>query len=244
MRTSGKLKQNVDYVVDYSNNVNAGENTASVSVQGIGEYAGYITKTFSIKQKDIKSVSLSEVGIVRADGNWKEDLKDALVVMDGNYEVKSDEYEIEIAKENKGKSTSYESLSKVTIGDDDFFDKALLRVKAASGGNYGGDASKKTVKLLIFGKNKAGNLKPISSIVQSEEDIIFKQPNKQYIYNGKAQKPAVKLQQSGVKFKTVYSNNVNAGTGTVRIVGVYSKKKGQYEGYYGVSVSKFYGVSK
>ena len=39
-----KLRLNVDYTVRYSNNVEAGENTAQVTVRGIGEYTGSMTK--------------------------------------------------------------------------------------------------------------------------------------------------------------------------------------------------------
>ncbi|MCR5145583.1 MAG: fibronectin type III domain-containing protein [Lachnospiraceae bacterium] len=42
-----------DYEVSYSNNINVGEDTATVTVTGKGNYAGTITKNFSIVTRDI-----------------------------------------------------------------------------------------------------------------------------------------------------------------------------------------------
>lgn len=224
-----KLKLNVDYVVDYSDNVNAGK--AIVTVRGIGEYAGYLTDEFVIDPKDMKTVTLSEVGTVKmGDGDLESNLREALVVMDGNYEVPEDDYEIRVATQKGG---SFVPLSEVNCGDSDIFDKAELKVFAVNkeGNNYTGESRKKA-KLVILGKDV--NATPIAEIGFSES--CLRMPAKGYTYNGKAQKPKVKI--TGVKsgsFKVVYKNNVNAGekTGEVRVVGVYNKKKGT--GYYGVS---------
>lgn len=221
-----KLKLNVDYVVDYSNNVNAGE--AAVTVRGIGEYAGYFTKQFTIGKKDIKKVTLSEVGTVKMGDDLEANLRGILVVMDGTYEVSSDDYEILVATKKGGE---FVSLSKVSCGDSEILEKAELKVQAVNkeGNNYTGISSKKA-KLVILGKDvQAESITKVTF-----DQSCLKIPAKGYTYNGKAQKPKVKI--NGVKtseFKVVYSNNVNAGKGTVRIVGVYNKKKGT--GYYGVS---------
>ena len=45
--SSVKLTENVDYTVNYQNNVNPG--TASVVIEGMGEYVGSTTKTFTIQ---------------------------------------------------------------------------------------------------------------------------------------------------------------------------------------------------
>lgn len=61
--SSGKkvtLSKNADYTVNYSNNVNAG--TATVKIQGKGDYSGQITKTFKINPVSIannKNITLS-----------------------------------------------------------------------------------------------------------------------------------------------------------------------------------------
>ena len=45
---STSLKYETDFKLSYTNNVNCGYQTASVTVTGIGEYAGTVTKTYSI----------------------------------------------------------------------------------------------------------------------------------------------------------------------------------------------------
>ena len=52
-----KLTKGTDYTVAYKNNVNAG--TATVTVKGIGNYSGTITKNFTIKRRSISSAALS-----------------------------------------------------------------------------------------------------------------------------------------------------------------------------------------
>ena len=46
------LTADTDYTLKYDNNINAGENTAKVTVTGKGNYAGTVEKTFSIAKAD------------------------------------------------------------------------------------------------------------------------------------------------------------------------------------------------
>lgn len=43
-----ELVEDVDYTVKYSNNSNAGDNTATIEIQGINNYSGSVVRTFSI----------------------------------------------------------------------------------------------------------------------------------------------------------------------------------------------------
>lgn len=53
-----ELVKDQDYTVSYSNNVNAGENTASVTVKGIGNYDGSLaSKNFSIKKASLTVIA-------------------------------------------------------------------------------------------------------------------------------------------------------------------------------------------
>lgn len=56
MMSGVRLKKNSDYVVSYSNNINAG--TATVTIEGIGKYSGIIVKTFDIAVKNIAKCSI------------------------------------------------------------------------------------------------------------------------------------------------------------------------------------------
>ena len=74
------LIENQDYVVEYTNNINAG--TATVTVTGIGNYTGTFTKTFTISPKSIKSSSIElETLSYTYDGTEK---KPRATIMDGN----------------------------------------------------------------------------------------------------------------------------------------------------------------
>lgn len=227
-----KLKLNVDYMVSYSENVNAG--TASVTVQGIGEYAGVITKDFTITPKEMKKVTLSAVGDIKIGDT------PTLVVMDGNYELSPDDYDIIVKTEKNG---SFKPLSEVTCGPKDILEKVELKVKAREGSNYTGESSKK-VKFNILGSEI--NATPIADI--TFDLACLKIPAKGYTYNGKTQKPKVTVKGADGKklksseFKVVYSGNVNAGLAKVQIVGLYNKKKNT--GYYGVSEPVYFEIKQ
>lgn len=227
-----KLKLNVDYMVSYSENVNAG--TASVTVQGIGEYAGVITKDFTITPKEMKKVTLSAVGDIKIGDT------PTLVVMDGNYELSPDDYDIIVKTE---KNVSFKPLSEVTCGPKDILEKVELKVKAREGSNYTGESSKKA-KFNILGSEI--NATPIADI--TFDLACLKIPAKGYTYNGKTQKPKVTVKGADGKklksseFKVVYSGNVNAGLAKVQIVGLYNKKKNT--GYYGVSEPVYFEIKQ
>lgn len=227
-----KLKLNVDYMVSYSENVNAG--TASVTVQGIGEYAGVITKDFTITPKEMKKVTLSAVGDIKIGDT------PTLVVMDGNYELSPDDYDIIVKTEKNG---SFKPLSEVTCGPKDILEKVELKVKAREGSNYTGEYSKKA-KFNILGSEI--NATPIADI--TFDLACLKIPAKGYTYNGKTQKPKVTVKGADGKklksseFKVVYSGNVNAGLAKVQIVGLYNKKKNT--GYYGVSEPVYFEIKQ
>jgi putative cell wall-binding protein len=59
------LSRNVDYVVKYSNNVNAG--TANVSVVGLGNYTGTINTTYTIKKLDISNMNVDIADDIKAE---------------------------------------------------------------------------------------------------------------------------------------------------------------------------------
>ncbi|MFR5366612.1 phosphodiester glycosidase family protein [Intestinibacter bartlettii] len=70
--TGKKLVKNVDFITQYTNNVNKG--TATVLITGIGDYAGEVVKTFNITARDIKTINpkLSlEYDSIDYDGNEK-----------------------------------------------------------------------------------------------------------------------------------------------------------------------------
>ncbi len=207
-----KLKLNVDYTVRYNNNVNVGEDTAQVTVRGIGEYTGTITKRYTIKQKGISNVAISPVGdIVFGD-------EPSVRVTDGTKElVEGRDYNIHLS----------------TTGSADADTQSVLTVEGI--GNYTG-TSKKRVKFNIL--KTETDIQPITS---ENIRLAFKKlPAKGYTYNGKAQKPGVVVTDitTGKKipssmYKVIYSNNIAAGKGTAKVWVIGVSKNGK--GYYGKS---------
>ncbi len=207
-----KLKLNVDYTVRYNDNVNVGEDTAQVTVRGIGEYTGTITKRYTIKQKSISNVAISPVGdIVFGD-------EPSVRVTDGTKElVEGRDYNIHLS----------------TTGSADADTQSVLTVEGI--GNYTG-TSKKNVKFNIL--KTETDIQPITS---ENIRLAFKKlPAKGYTYNGKAQKPGVVVTDitTGKKipssmYKVIYSNNIAAGKGTAKVWVIGVSKNGK--GYYGKS---------
>ena len=73
------LKENIDYSVSYSNNINAG--TADITIAGIDIYSGSLTQTFKIAPKSITSASVSSVPAQNYTG---QQITPVISVMDGS----------------------------------------------------------------------------------------------------------------------------------------------------------------
>ncbi|MCM1236477.1 MAG: leucine-rich repeat protein, partial [Ruminococcus flavefaciens] len=220
-----KLKLNVDYTVRYTGNINAGENTATVTVRGIGEYGGTVSKNFTVKAKNIKSVGLSPVGDILYGQT------PTVVVTDGNRELKEEtDYIVEYTPEGSANANT----------------TAKLTVKGT--GNYTG-TSKKSVKFNIL-KTSTDSAEETDLLPMNEETVSigWKNPAKVYTYNGKAQKPAVVVTDiatgkklSGGKYKVIYSNNINAGDeAKAYVVGLSKNGKG----YYGMTAPLTFSIKK
>ena len=114
--------QTSDYDVEYSNNINAGTNTASVTVTGKGNYSGTQTLHFTIAKKEMTNNMLTLTGgSFTYDGTIK---KPTVAVSDpaGANLIKADDYVIS----NEGNINAGEYTVTAT---------------ATSGGNYSGSSS-------------------------------------------------------------------------------------------------------
>ena len=60
------LKKGTDYTVSYSNNINAG--TATVTITGIGSYEGTASTTFQIKPRSLREVTARRISIQKYTG--------------------------------------------------------------------------------------------------------------------------------------------------------------------------------
>lgn len=206
------LKLNVDYTVSYRNNTDVGGETATVTVKGIGEYQGTVTKEFNITPKSISKVTLSAVGDIKFGETPK------VTVTDGAKELIEDiDYTLNWTEGNANTTTV-----------------STLTVKAVESNscNYTGTANKKAT-FNILGSD-VGN-----AISIADAKVELKDPSKTYIYSGKAQKPAVVVKDkdgsiiASSNYKVIYNDNVNAGINTAEAYVVGVTKKGS--GYYGIS---------
>jgi len=151
-----------DYDIEYNNNINAGTNTASVTVTGRGNYSGSQTKTFSIAQKAMTDGMVALSGIpVETDGTYftyDGTLKKPVVtVSDGTPSIiTADDYTIS----NEGN---------INAGD------YTVTVTASATGNYSGSGS------------QTYTIYPMS-ITAAEVALSYNN----IVYNGVAQKPTVR----------------------------------------------------
>lgn len=67
------LRNGIDYIVTYKNNTNLG--TATMTIRGIGDYTGTITKTFKILVKQVKNVAVSVQTTSQVTVKWSKDAK-------------------------------------------------------------------------------------------------------------------------------------------------------------------------
>lgn len=111
--SSVQLKEGLDYNVTYSDNINAG--TATVTITGIGAYSGSKNVTFTIEPKKIDSPIFD--GLKSEYTYTGQKVEPEFALMDGDTVIPSSEYEV-----------SYSDNTEVGT--------ATVTIKDASGGNY------------------------------------------------------------------------------------------------------------
>lgn len=197
---STTLASGTDYTVSYKNNTNVG--TATVTITGKGNYSGGKSITFSITAKSISGATVSGVS--------------------ANYEYTGAAIKPTPTVALNGKTLTLNSEYNVAYSSNTNAGTATVTVNGI--GNYTGS---KSVTFKITAKSIAGA--SVSGIADS------------YNYTGSAIKPTPtvtlsgKTLTSGTDYTVSYSNNTNAGTATVAIVG-----KGNYTG----TVTKNFTIKK
>ncbi len=199
------LQENIDYKVSYSNNINVG--TATVTVTGMGEFSGTLTEHFQIvpgkiSQKDISGYT---VGIGGDTFTYTgSEIKPKVQVSS----------ETETLKEGTDYTVSYKNNIEVGTAT------AVVKGK----GNYTGTL---TITFKIVKKSQDDGNKDKISVGKCDFIVM----DDEETYDGTAHKPDVivawlenKLIE-GTDYTLSYSNNVNAGTAKVTITGI-----GKYTG--------------
>lgn len=206
------LVKDVDYKVEYTDAVNAGE--AKVAVVGKGNYAGTITKTFTISAKDIIFDETDETEDRKYVVTVDTDSKVATVDEEGNpVEIKPAVSIFDVVRNVKlVEDTDYT----VTYADNTVAGDATITVTGE--GNYAGE---ETFTFTIVGADK-----DIAKAVVDEKSIFSKE------YDGTKQTQDALVVKMGnttlvkdTDYEVVYENNVNAGTAKAVLTG-----KGGYAG--------------
>ena len=117
------LISGTDFYFTYDQNINAGENTATVTINGKGNYTGTASQTFTIKPKDISSAKIV--------------LKDSIFIYNGI------EKEVEIASVTLGENTNTLTSKDYDIKAGNKFISAndAITLTIAGKGNYTGTAT-------------------------------------------------------------------------------------------------------
>lgn len=113
------LRENIDYTIEYINNIDAGD--AQVVVTGTGEYTGTVTKTFAIMTADISS---ADIKLSLTDYYYNKNYrKPAVTVMLGSKAVDSSNYSV------KYRDNKYPGTATVTITGKNNFSQTSIEKK-------------------------------------------------------------------------------------------------------------------
>ncbi|MDY2791102.1 MAG: leucine-rich repeat protein, partial [Lachnospiraceae bacterium] len=178
-----------DYTVDYKDNVAAG--TATVTVTGKGNYAGTLTKTFTIAAADIETAKISDI----ADQTYTGSALEPKVTVtygeqDDAYELKADEDYTVAYKDNVAAGTA--------------------TVTVTGKGNYAGTLTKTFT--IAAADIKAAKISAVADQAYTGAAIT---PEVTVTYGNQN---AVKL-IAGTDYTVSYGNNVLAGTATITVTG-------------------------
>ena len=190
------LQQGTDYTLDYSNNVNVGEATATVT--GAGKYMGSVTLKFKINQ--------AAPTLKFASASMQKTTLDAPFT---NTLTKKTDGTITFKSSDAGVATVDETSGEVTIKG---IGTTTITVTATAGTNYKAGSASYTLEV-------------VNGIIDIA-DCDFALNPASYTYNGSARKPAVTVTYQGTElaegkdYNTAYSNNVNAGTASVTVTGI------------------------
>ena len=201
------LIEGVDYKVEYSNNINPG--TATAKVIGIGRYAGHeMSFTYTIKNKSFAAKDHKDgenLGTLKWTGKAQTmKLGDMIDPIDGH-----------VLKEE----TDY----KIVYSDN--VDAGTAKAEVIGLGYYEGSSL-----TFYYTIEKQHGWNGFSVTGHKDGDDLGS-----YAYTGEEVKPSIGLMYSnynqtflieGVDYKVEYSNNINPGTATAKVIGI-----GRYAGH-------------
>lgn len=263
------LTEGADYVVEYTNNVNAGQGSAVIT--GVGLYKGTLTQRFEIKAKPIKKLKVIVGSMVVGDSDFDIPIE----VYDGTRLIEDGEgYELSgpsniAAKASQGVNITIkgignytgETTAKIVVYDGDrskiikpedvsldkdrvaYTGKAVKDVtpQVAIGGTslqagkdykvkYQNNKEAGTAYVIVTGKGAYKGTVVKEFTIYAEEGSLDIAEIKARTYNGKLQKPSIKVKSGNKTLKKnkdyviTYTNNLYSGTAMVKVTGIGSYK--------------------
>lgn len=183
------LTKGTDYTVNYSNNKDAG--TAAVTVTGIGNYKGTLTKNFTIK-KAAQSITYT--------GSYSKKYGDSSFTL--NVKLKKGNGKLTYSSSSSS-IASVNSSGKVAIKNTGI---CTITVKAAATKNY----NAKTIKITLKVKPKQANLKSLTAVKGKKLKVKWGQDKKATGYQ--IQYSTNKNFNNGVKSVTITKNDTLSKT--------------------------------
>lgn len=248
--TVGKFEEDVDYTVEYTDNINIG--TASVTITGINSCTGTITKKFSIYAHDI---TVKEVILEGSEFQYTGSEIRPSVTIEGL--VEGTDYTADYTN-NIDPGTAGITITGIGIYEGTIEKSFTIKINDIIGDlitleqttyNYSGEENRPKVSIegleegkdfdveyrnninageatvVITGKGlytgaTAAKAFTILPIVIVEQAVSLEQET--FEYNGSSFSPAITVDnlQEGVDFSVAYSNNTNVGNATVKVVGM------------------------
>ncbi|MDO4977829.1 MAG: Ig-like domain-containing protein [Eubacteriales bacterium] len=189
------LVNGTHYSVMYSDNINVG--TGTVTITGIGDYTGTVSKTFTItKASQTLNVSPSSMALTVGDSQ-------------------------SIIASGTGNITYSSSNTTVATVDANGLVKALAAGSASITVRAAGDSNHDTASTSV----SVSVTEPVATKV-SLSTCTITLGTSSYVYDGRAKLPVVTVKDggttlvNGTHYSVMYGNNINAGTGTVTITGI------------------------
>ena len=237
---TSKLVLGKDYEVEYANNVNVG--VATVTITGIGNYAGELVYNFEITQKDITSddfvIDVSDkvfTGNEIATDIDSELLKDkdyevvyenninvgivtVIINGTGNYKGKVETTFKIVQKEIIAEDFSLKNESELYTGEE--IKPAVLSDIDAENFDvvYSNNINEGIATITITGKNNCkGEVVLTFRIIKEFTKDAFSLDGDAFVYTSEAITPSVISEYDAENYEVSYENNVNVGTAIVTI---------------------------
>ena len=197
------LNVGVDFIVEYTSNINVGEATLTIIATENGNFTGFKDAKFNIVQADIANMAIS---VISADGVFTytgQEIQPQVSILNGDVSLIYGSHYTLSYRNNINKATA------------DSENAPTIIITAISGGNYKGSAE---VTFTIASKLLDSSM--VSGITN-------------YEFTGSEIQPSPVVYDSSINYilsvdkdySLSYSNNINVGTGTIIITGI-----GNFEG--------------